>query len=346
VTTANATYQYGDQQTLVTLSLDKHRLIIQLEPGKETYWYYDQIMKLATTTFSYPGYPQQSLTAHSESFANELTQAMQRQTGTIRKHRGSTLLKLLVIVLVLGVLFYFFALPRLAARMASKVPISYEKQLGEQLYQSMRGSFQVDEAKTAYINSFFDELKIPSAYNIQITVVKSDIPNAFAMPGGRIVVYDKILKSMQSYEELAALLAHEFTHVEKRHSLRSMFRQLSSQVFFTLLMGDITVAGSVLLQNADDLKQLSYSRELETESDEYGARLLTDRNISCEGFVRLFQLLKKESPASSAATYEWLSSHPDLENRIQNIQELSYCKQSTTTNATLQTLFQQLKTSK
>ncbi|WP_066406467.1 M48 family metallopeptidase [Flavisolibacter tropicus] len=343
MTTANATYEYGDQQTLVTLSLDKHRLIIQLEPGKETYWYYDQIMKLEPTRFSYPGYPQQTISLHSDSFSHELTQAVQQQSGSIHKHRGSTLLKLLVIMVAVGILFYFFALPRLAASMANKVPISYETQLGEQMYQSMRGTFTVDEAKTAYINSFFDELKIPSAYNIQITVVKSDIPNAFAMPGGHIVVYDELLKGMQSYEELAAMLAHEYTHVEKRHSLRSMFRKLSSQVFFTLLMGDITVAGNVLLQNADDIKQLSYSRELETESDEYGAKLLADRNISCDGFVRLFQLLKKETPASSNTTYEWLSSHPDLENRIQHIQKLSYCKGSSSTNATLQTLFTQLK---
>jgi len=342
VITANGTYEYGDQQTLVTLSLDKHRLIIQLEPGKETYWYYDQIMKLAPTTFSYPGYPKQTLSIHSYSFSEALTQAMQRQAGTIRKHRGSTLLKILLFFVVLGLLFYFFALPRLAANMANKVPVTYEKKLGEQLYQSMRGTFQVDEAKTAHINSFFDELKIPSAYNIQITVVKSDITNAFAMPGGRIVVYDKILQGMHSYEELAALLAHEFTHVEKRHSLRSMFRQLSSQVFFTLLIGDLTVAGNVLLQNADNLKQLSYSRELETESDEYGAKLLADRGISCEGFVRLFQLLKKET-AGTPGSYEWLNSHPDLENRIQNIQKLSYCKQEPETNAALQTLFNQLK---
>jgi Zn-dependent protease with chaperone function len=344
VTTTNATYQYGDQQTLVTVALDKHRLRLQLEPGKETFWYYDQIMKLESTMFSYPGYPKQTLTIHSDSFSAALTQAMQRQTGSVNKHRGSTLLKLLLFFVALGLLFYFFALPRLAASMVNKVPVSYEKQLGEQLYQSMRGTFQVDEAKTAYINSFFDELKIPSAYNIQITVVKSDVVNAFAMPGGRIVVYDKILEGMQSYEELAALLAHEFTHVEKRHSLRSMLRQVSSQVFFTLLMGDVSVVGGVLLQNANDLKQLSYSRELETESDEHGAQLLADRNISCNGFVRLFQLLKKEM--GSIQPNEWLSSHPDLENRINHIQELSTCKKTSLPNATLQTLFNQLKAAK
>ena len=342
--TVNATYSYGDQETIVTVSLEKHRLVLQLEPGKETYWYYDQIMKIDTIRFSYPGYPKQLLTLHTTSFATQLTAAMQQQTSGLRRHRGSTLLKLLVIAVVIGLLFYFFALPRLAAGMAGKVPLSYEKELGDKMYQSLSTTFKTDPAKTAYINQYFDALAIPSQYRIQITVVKSDIPNAFAMPGGHIVVYDQILKGMRSHEELAALLAHEYMHVEKRHSLRSMFRQLSSKVFFTLLIGDISVAGTVLLQNADDLKQLSYSRELETESDEQGARLLADRNISCNGFVGLFQLLKKET--NGADTYEWFNSHPDLEKRIQHIKDLPYCKENTTTNATLQAIFTRLQAAK
>jgi predicted Zn-dependent protease len=340
---SNATYHYGDNETIVTLALEKHRLVLQLEPKKEVYWYYDQIMKVDMIRFSYPGYPQQLLTIHTSSFAMELTAAMQKQAAGISKHRGSTLLKLLIIMVVVGLLFYFLALPRLAAGMASKVPVSYEISLGNKMYQSLSSTFTVDKAKTAYINQYFDALAIPSKYPIQITVVKSDIPNAFAMPGGHIVVYDAILKGMRSHEELAALLAHEFTHVEKRHSLRSMFRQLSSQVFFTLLIGDISVAGTVLLQNADDLKQLSYSRELETESDEQGAKLLVDRNVSCNGFVGLFQLLKKET--NGPTTYEWLNSHPDLDNRINNIKQLSFCKNTPPTNATLQTIFTQLQSS-
>jgi len=339
--TANATYYYGEQETLVTVALQKHHLSINLGDNRQVLWYYDQVMKLEPTLFSYPGHLQQSLKIHTYSFAEELTARMQQQTSTVRRHRGSTLLNILIALLLFAALFYFFALPRIAAGMADKVSVSYEQQLGDQMYQSMKPGFHIDERRTAYINAFFKELNFSSPYQIQITVVKGEVANAFAMPGGHIVIYDKILEGMSSYEELAALLAHEFTHIAKRHSLRSMFRQLSSQLFFTLLLGDMDVAGGILLRNADNLKHLSYSRHLETEADEYGAHLLAQQNVSCNGFIRLFELLKKET--GTVQSNEWFSSHPDLDNRIRNIQQLSICQHSFSNHPDLDGLFNRIK---
>ena len=154
--------------------------------------------------------------------------------------------------------------------------------------------------------------------------MKGGIMNAFALPGGHIVVYDKILQGMGSYEELAALLAHEFTHVENRHTIKTVFRQLGSKVFLSLILGGATAVGSVIVDNADQLKSLSYSRSLEKEADENGVRLLAERKIDCAGFVRLFQMLKKET--NGAKVSEWMSSHPDLDKRIQNIRDNAFCK--------------------
>jgi predicted Zn-dependent protease len=341
---ANGTYHYGKDNTLVTLSLHKHHLSILLGDGKEVLWYYDQIMKLDSMQFSYPGHEQQILNIHTLSFADALTGHMQQQSGTLRRQRGSTLLKVLIAFLVLCILFYFLALPRIAAGMADKISPEYEQRLGEQMYQSMKGSFQIDERRTAYLNTFFQEMHFTSSYPIKITVVKSDVANAFAMPGGHIVIYDKILEGMPSHEALAALLAHEFTHIEKRHSLRGMFRQLSSQLFFTLLLGDIDIAGGILLRNADNLKQLSYSRSLETEADENGSHLLTQQGMNCNGFVQLFQLLREET--GKVKNYEWLNSHPDLENRIEHIKNLPHCNGSSSIKLSLKSIFDQIKTIK
>jgi predicted Zn-dependent protease len=192
------------------------------------------------------------------------------------------------------------------------------------------------------VNDFFKQLNFHTAYPIAITVVKSDIPNAFAIPGGHIVIYDKILTSMQSYEQLAALLAHELVHIEKRHSLKSMFRQLSAQLFFTLLIGDIDVVGGILLSNAENLKQLSYSRHLETEADQFGAALLAKSHIPCTGFIQLFELLQRE--AGNGNTHEWFNSHPDLKKRMTNIQSLSYCRfNNQSPDHKLLSIFSQLK---
>jgi Zn-dependent protease with chaperone function len=341
VQAANATYQFEGTETIATLTMQQHQLHIDLGNNKRVVWYYDQIMKTEGNTFTYPGYGQQLLRIHDTSFADELTFRMQRQVSSISRKRGSTLLKLLVIFLVLALLFYFLALPRIAAGMADKVSVKYEMELGEQLYQSMKPSFNIDEKKTAYTNDFFRQLNFPSSYPISITVVKSEVPNAFAIPGGHIVIYDRILNGMQSYEELAALLAHELIHIERRHSLQNMFRQLSTKVFFTLLIGNIDVVGGILLNNADNLKQLSYSRSLETEADEQGAKLLSTRHISCEGFFSLFRLLQNET--GSHQPNEWFSSHPDLEKRMKNINQLNYCSQRSSRDTILHQIFTQIK---
>jgi Zn-dependent protease with chaperone function len=338
---ANGTYRYAGEETIVTLILQQHQLQIDLGANRQVSWYYDQIMKLDSNSFSYPGPTQQFLQIHDRSFSEALTARMQKQVSSITRRRGSTLLKVLGFFLLLALAFYFFALSHVAAGMADRVSVSYEKQLGDQLYQSMKPGFDIDQQKTAYLNDFYIQLNFKTSYPITITVVKSDIPNAFAIPGGHIVIYDRILEGMNSYEELAALLAHEVTHIEKRHSLKSMFRHLSAQLFFTILIGDIDVVGGILLSNAENLKQLSYSRHLETEADTYGVSLLAQQNISCQGFVQLFRLLQKET--GNIAEGEWFSSHPDLEKRISNIRNLKYCNLPFNTNPTLHMIFEQLK---
>jgi predicted Zn-dependent protease len=187
-------------------------------------------------------------------------------------------------------------------------------------------------------------MQIPSEYNVQIVVVKGDVLNAFALPGGHIVVYDKLLYNLDSYPQLAALLSHEFTHVENRHTIKTLFRQLGSKIFLSLIVGDATAVGGVVINNADQLKTLSYSRRLEKEADQNGVRLLAERKIDCGGFVRLFQILKKETDGA-AETSEWISSHPNLDNRIRNIEENPFCKNNTPrTDSSLHHLFLQIQT--
>ena len=127
---------------------------------------------------------------------------------------------MLAVFMVILVSAYIWLVPFLAERLAKRVPITYEEQLGDGIYTAIKPSFNIDAEKTAYINDFFRELNIDSKYNIRITVVKENIANAFAMPGGNIIVYDKIIADMNGYEELAALLSHEFTHVNEKHTTR------------------------------------------------------------------------------------------------------------------------------
>ncbi|MCK7559120.1 M48 family metallopeptidase [Chitinophaga sedimenti] len=108
--------------------------------------------------------------------------------------------------------------------------------------------------KTKLANDFFKQLKIKTAYDIRITVVKDDQLNAFAVPGGHIVVYDKLIKQMKGPGELAALLSHEYSHVELRHTTKTMFRSMGTYVMLSLVFGDLTGVAGVVVENAHSLK--------------------------------------------------------------------------------------------
>lgn len=342
-----ATYSYNGNDQKADISLEKNRLAITIkdEYGQPriVYWYYDAIEKEGYNAFAHTTAPKQVLRPQSSETYELILQKIQKQNRPGRRFKAAAFLKVLLVLILLVLLFYFYGVPWLAGKMANRFPIEYEKKLGDQMYNAIKGSFRIDEKRTAYVNDFFRQMNIPSKYDIQITVVKSDVANAFAMPGGHIVIYDKVLNGMSSYEELAALLSHEFTHIENRHSLRSIFRQYSSQIFLSLLFGNLDAAAAVLVSNADGLKGLSYSRSLETEADENGAALLAQRKIDCQGFVRLFQLLKKET--AGIHTPELINSHPNLDNRIKQIGELESCrKNAPAKDTTLHGLFLRMQT--
>ena len=351
-------YIQGGEEQDATMLLLKDRVSIGLrdEHGNPriVYWPYDQIIrdnfwKRGQAIVRCGTYPVQTIEVSAKEFADKLESIFkEREKSWI----GRTLNKnVMGIVKVLAVFFallaaaYIWLIPFLAERLSKKVPLSYEERLGDEIYNQLKPSFVIDAEKTAHTNDFFRELNIQSPYNIRITVVNDTIANAFAMPGGNIVVYDKLLAGMSSYEELAALLSHEFTHVNEKHTTRSLFRKLASSLFLSIILGDVGAVGNVIINNADDLKGLSYSRKLEKEADSKGLKLLSDRKIDCNGFIRLFELLQKEVGQTKGQSREWISSHPDIKKRIgyTRSHEL-FNKNGVEVNETLKTLFLKIKT--
>jgi beta-barrel assembly-enhancing protease len=151
-------------------------------------------------------------------------------------------------------------------------------------------------------------------------VLKSPVMNAFAMPGGHIVVYDTLLNAMQKPEELAALLGHEGSHVDLKHSLRSLFRQLGSSLFFSFLFGDYGDISVVVARKADELNGLAYSRDMEMEADKRGADLMQKKEISLEGMRDLFRILKKGEDGHTSGS-DFLSTHPSTDERLKYVEE-------------------------
>ena len=267
----------------------------------------------------------------------------EQQKAWYKKSSGKEWIRnglLLLGILAVLYLLYMLIVPWMSQKLASRVSIKTEKQLGDAVFDAMGLSAQEDKSKSFVLNQFFEVMDVPTAYNINITVVNDEVVNAFALPGGRIVVYSALLKEITSYPELAALLSHEFTHVNNKHSTKSIFRRLGSKVFLGLLFGRFGTVTSVVVNHADNLKSLKYSRSLEKEADMDGLDILTKRNIDPNGFVDLFHHLKEAGPANNMP--EFLGSHPDVGKRIAYIQEASKGVE-VKEDAELKAIFEKLK---
>lgn len=246
------------------------------------------------------------------------------------------------ILLLLIVSGYFWFVPWLGERIAGNISKEWEISLGQKMHRSMMGRYKVDSSKTRLINRYFKKLNYPLNYPVSITVVESKETNAFAIPGGHIVVYTSILDKMTRHEELAALLSHEISHIELRHSLRNMFRSMARKMFILLIVGNESGLAGFLVDNADNLKGLEYSRSLETEADDHGIHLMKSGQIDLNGMLGLMEMLRKETENKESVGF--LSTHPLFASRIENITRKMGDKQpNAPANEELVSLFKMLR---
>lgn len=262
--------------------------------------------------------------------------------GSLISGNPLPLIAVAAVFLMLVAATYFWVIPKVAELAAVNLPEVTEKQLGDALIGSMLEKEDVDSAKTVYAQKFFDHLQGNKQHKIIVTVVNNSQANAFAVPGGHVVVYEPIINLTDNYAEFAGLLAHENAHLQHRHSLKALFRNLSSYFLVSLLFGDVNGLMAIVIENADNLKSLEFTRELEKEADLTGLELLKKRRIDPNGMVALFSALKKEKAGFNLP--EFLSTHPVLDSRIQYLKaEIKRQKFQTQTNDSLQYYYKKLK---
>lgn len=224
------------------------------------------------------------------------------------------LVAILVILLPLLAVFFWLA-PAVAEGAADKISPETEQQIGDSWYQSLTANYTIDSSKTRLVQQFYDSLRYGSNYPIRITVVQEPVVNAFAVPGGHIVVFDSIIGIMDVPEQLAGLLAHEVSHIQLKHSTRAIFRELANQLLISLIFGDYGSVSGIVAQHSSQLAGLSYSRSLEIEADLHGFELMKKSSIPLRGMPDLFRKMKVTAPAAPEVP-NFLSTHPALEERI------------------------------
>lgn len=293
-------------------------------------------------------YPFQSLTCRDEQFLQQLKLQCHDYpiVANLFKNSKSTFIKLMLFIgafiIGLALITYFFILPWLVDKAVENFPSDYEKKFGKVMFDQVKTAEKWDAPKTKLLNIFFDSLHFTSKYNIEILCVKKEDVNAYALPGGYIVVYDGILKKMKSEEELAGLLAHEFSHIKLKHTLKSTFNSIGFSALLQIIFGGFDESVIGLLGNqTEQLRQLHYSRNLEQEADENGFNLMKEQQLDPHGMINLFERLKAESTDMIPSI---LSTHPLPAERINYIQALiNKDKYVVKNNQALEVIFTRLK---
>lgn len=227
------------------------------------------------------------------------------------------------LVAALLVALYLLGLPRLADVAAARIPVAWEEKLGRAVFESMAP--ESARCTTPEVTAVVERLvaRLESAggahpYRLTVAVVDSSEVNAFAAPGGYIVVYTGLLERMESPEELAGVLAHEIQHVWLRHSTRGLLRRGSTGLLLSLLTGD-GGALAALLSTADNLAALAYSRGDEEAADREGMRLMKAARLDPAGMIAAFRTLKEVLPATPGLI-SYLSTHPEPDARIATLE--------------------------
>lgn len=240
------------------------------------------------------------------------------------------------------IVIYLLLIPVIAEKAVTLIPLSFDQYIGNTFMADFIAEDKVDVKRTALLNDFAFHLELGNHQSLNFTVVNSEEVNAFALPNGHIVLYTGLLQKMESYEELAGLLAHEAVHINERHSVRMLCRNLSGYIFLSLLISDVNGLMATAAENAHHLNALSYSRKHEEEADLSGAKLLIDNKIDPNGMLRLFERLVDKEDKTFVSHF--LSTHPVTEKRMeyieQYIQKTGYQAKQ---NIVLSELFEELK---
>ncbi len=219
---------------------------------------------------------------------------------------------------------YFYGLPAAAERVAARIPVRTEQALGRHAItwldeQKWLSPTKLDLSKQKSIRDGFDRLRsdlpLKDCYQLEFRASEAFGANAFAFPGGTIVITDGMVKAANSAEEVLAVLAHEIGHVELRHTMRSLLQNSAVAVVAATVTSDaaslsVAIAGLPVL-----MAQTKYSREFEAAADEFAFTLLKRKGYSPLAFASLMERLAIKHEQDERA-FVYVSTHPVTEERM------------------------------
>jgi beta-barrel assembly-enhancing protease len=191
--------------------------------------------------------------------------------------------------------------------LAPLIPSSVDKKLGDALVGDFGGRFCSTPAGDAALKKLVASLD-PNPSDLQVEVAKIDMINAVALPGGKVILFDGLVKQARSPDEVAGVLAHEIGHVREKHVMQALLRQMGLAV----VLGGVDGNSGALVNN---MLAMSYSRGSEAEADAHSMKALGNAAISPVATASFFERLSEldgsaRSGDKGQGIAGYMTSHP------------------------------------
>ncbi|CAN5562550.1 M48 family metallopeptidase [soil metagenome] len=210
----------------------------------------------------------------------------------------------------------FIGVPAASGPLARATPPDIEKRMGRNFEGQLSLGFRRcnGEAGQTALATFGHRLQdaADTPFDIRVRAVQAPMANAFALPGGAVMVTDDLIDMAKTPDELSAVIAHEAAHVERRHVMQAVWRSLGLGLVLDAVVGGGSGAGQQAVLLAGSVADLRFSRSAEREADIRGQQLLEKAGLSSQGMAPFFQrIAAKGDGPNAAAVKELMSSHPD-----------------------------------
>jgi Zn-dependent protease with chaperone function len=221
---------------------------------------------------------------------------------------------LMVAIGVAG-LFYWGVTP-LSRVLAHRIPMDVERRLGLPLEEILSKQTCTTPASAAAFTTMLKRLGESPASGVEVRILNLKLENAFTFPGGSIMITRGLLNKATDPDEVAGVIAHELAHVHERHIMIQVLRGSILSLGWAVTVGDFS---GLLMMDPQTLFQVvnqGFSRDSERQADEVALERLHRGRISAKGFAEFF----KRFVVKGDVLPEWLSSHPDTEERLKKIE--------------------------
>ncbi len=268
-----------------------------------------------------------SLLASNKNFKSEIS----KSKSDLRK----TLKGVFIVIALVGLFItgLYLSKDKMVEKIADQVPASWEKEAGDKLFSTL--SLQYKFIKNDSLEKEFLKVAQPllkqiekDGFKIDLYFVKDASINAFALPGGKVVIQTGLIENAKSWEEVMGVVSHELSHVTRRHHIRGIINNLGIFTILSAAFGDVSALAGTFLNVGGELASLSNSRDFENEADETGWKYLVQAKINPKGLITFFETLSKEEKANEIKSkvdetidLSFLSTHPNTKDRISALKE-------------------------